>query len=409
MFVKTPLPVHAPALPRILVFSEGCMSASHGTGAIFLRNFHAYPPGLLCNAFIGSGENNGVANAIDLNAARWPRGLAGQLRALPRRLANRVPGVSWRPLPLSRAAVGRALAATAFQPDLVYAICWGAEGLATLVAVMNAYPGVPLVLHLHDFWPSSTPAFPALLRELAPRTTAIWTISRALGAYVEKTTGRATEVESPFHITVPPPRVLPHRSDAAQFRTIVIGNFWNDALLDDVKNLWRACRRQLPMLPPIAWHCHSDGVAQLRARGRTPEPELQPAGFLRGEDLWNALAGADLALVPFSRGAEPASDYERYSIPSRLTELVAAGLPLFALTGPATPLADYLAEKRIGVSCPAAETERAATELCALILDPARRRELGERARAVAEDEFPLGPYQQSLYARLAQLACGRS
>ncbi len=383
------------------------MSPKHGTGAIFLRNFRAYPPDLLCNAFIGSGEGNGVANDINLNGARWPKGVARQLRALPRRLVNRIPRVAWRPLPVSRSAVAKALRESGFQPDVLYGICWGAEGLAVLAAVADAYPRVPLLLHLHDIWPSSTPAFPVLLRKVAKRSAAVLTITEAMGTYVEKATGKPVEIENPFHIDMPSAHAVPDGSDAKTFRAIIIGNIWNYALVNDLKNIWRICRQRMPSLPPIELYCHAESLLNAKANGFAPEPELRHAGFLKGSQLWEMLRNVDLAIVPFSRGVEPADDYERYSIPSRITELVAAGLPIFALAGPRTPLAAYLCEKGIGLSRPAAETEAAAADICSLVADRAKRRQLGSRARAVAEREFPLAPYQQDFYARLSKLAFG--
>jgi len=126
---------------------------------------------------------------------------------------------------------------------------------------------------------------------------------------------------------------------------------------------------------------------------------------VRGDEIWTTLAAADLALVPFSRGDEPASDYERYSMPSRLTELAAAGVPVFGLTGPATPLAEYLAEKRIGLFAPAAATAIVGPALHDLILDIDKRAELGRLGRALAEKEYALGPFQDELYGRLTGLA----
>ncbi len=398
-------PVTAANPPRILVFSEGVISTTHGTGAIFLRNFARYPADRLANAFIGSGEQSGIARSIDLNAVRWPQTVRQQLAALPIRLANRIGAGGHRPLPVDRRAVGRALGAGAFPPELIYAICWSAEGLAMLDAVVANYPGVPLLVHFHDFWPSASASFEPLLQRLAPRITAVWAVSPSIVRFVEQCTGLHCSFEPQFHIELPAVQKQEHRLFDATFRAIVFGNFWSNELLSDVKAVWQFCRERLPSLGPIAWYCHPDSVAKIRAAGTAPEPEVQPMGFVRGDAIWSMLAEADLALVPFSRGAEPASDYERYSMPSRLTELAAAGLPVFGLTGQSTPLAEYLTEKDIGPFAPASDTAAAGQALHDLILDPVRRADLGRRARTLAEKEYPLDRFQDELYARLAALA----
>ncbi len=381
------------------------MSNRHGTGAIFLRNFSAYPQDRLCNAFIGSAEDCSVRQAVDLNAARWPSRIREQLAVLPGRAWNRTHRNRWRPLPVSRDSIARALAAIPFPPDLIYAICWGAEGLATLGAVVAAFPGVPLLLHIHDFWPSSTDRFPSLLRALAPRLSATWAVSSAIARFVEKATARPCSVEPQFHIELPAIYKKEHRPAGPDFRTALVGNVWQNALFADVKNAWRSCQRRLPGLGPVEWYCPPEVVTRVRAAGITPEPEIVPRGFLRSDALWQMLVSVDLALLPFSRGNEPATDYERYSLPSRITELAAAGVPMFGLTGPATPLAEYMSDKQLGPFEPAADEEKIAAALCALIVDRSRREELGRRARSLAETEFPLRPFQQSLYLRLAALA----
>lgn len=393
------------AFPRILVFAEGGVATTHGTGAIFQRNFARYPADRLCFATLGSGGGTDPASTVDLNPARWPHTLRQQLAALPVRLLNRLSPAQPRAQPVDRRAIATALASTPFSPELIYAIAWSAEGLATLDAVAAAYPRVPLLVHFHDFWPGASPSFVPLLQRLAPRLTVAWAVSPSIARFVRQLTGRPCSVESQFHIELPALHRTTHRAADASFRTVVFGNFWSHDLLSDLKAVWRSCRERLPWLPPVQWYCHPDAVAQIRAAGLAPEPEVQPMGFVTGEAIWSTLATADLALIPFSHGAEPASDYERYSMPSRLTELAAAGLPVFGLTGPNTPLAEYLAEKRIGRSVPASSTAEAAQALSDLFLDTETRATLGRRARALAESEFPLRKFQDELYGRLAALA----
>lgn len=397
--------------PRILIFSEGRIAASHGTGAIVLRNFSRYPAEHLCNAYLGDAGTTGLHPSINLSAARWPASLQERCSALHLRVWNRAMTRCGRPdcrrtLPASRRAVRQALSSLPFQPDLLYGICYGAEGLATLHAVLDSLPPrIPVLLHFFDFWPHATPSFRPLLRALGPRLRAVWAVSQPIAEYVRATTGHAAWVDPAFHVELPALFRTEHRTATAAFRPVLIGNVWNYRLLEDLKSLWRWCQQRQPQLGPIHWHCHPDSVARLRQTNFAPEPELQLAGFLTGNSLWEMLAASDLAIVPFSRGERTGSDYERYSLPSRVTESAAAGLPLFALTGPDTPLAHYLRDKGMGIFSPAAHAATAGRLLLELIHDRARRQELGRRARAVAEQEFALEAFQDDLYARLAAVA----
>ncbi len=402
------MPSTTAALPRILVFSENCISTTHGTGAIFLRNFSQYPPERLCNAFIGTGQDPGIRASIDLNGVRWPATPGERVAALPARLWNLLARRRPRALPPGRHGIARALQAVPFKPDLLYAICYGAEGFAVLEAVLAALPSnLPVLLHVHDFWPSTSANLQPLLKRLGPRLTAVWAVSRPIARHLTVVTGHPCLVDPGFHVTLPALHKTAHRAAGPDFQAVLLGNIWNPALLPDLKAAWRWCQTRRPDLPPIRWHCHPDGIAKLRAAGLEPGPELQPMEFLRGDALWRMLAAADLALIPFTRQPEPSDDYERYSMPSRVTELAAAGLPIFALTGAQTSLAEYLDEKGIGRHAPAARTETVGPALLALIEDREQREALGRRARAVAETEFSLAEFQQSLHTRLAELAFG--
>jgi glycosyltransferase involved in cell wall biosynthesis len=397
------------SLPRLLIFSEGALSLLHGTGTIFARNFSAYPPDLLANWFIGLAEEPFIPRHLDLNPRRWPaRGWwppAVPLAKLWNRSAARITGRAWS-VPVNRTALRAAAAASGGSFDIIYAIVYSRTGLDALRAVHGGLgQRLPLVLQIQDFFPHGDLGFWRALRGLAPHVTEVWAVSDSIARAVRHHLGRPVLVDPLFHLELPAASKQEHRPFAADFRAVVLGNFWQAALLDDLKTVWRAARAQLPDLPPVRWHCHPAGIQRIRTSGFEPQPEVEPAPFLTGEALFAMLRGADLALIPFSRGRRPATDYERFSMPSRLTEICAAGLPVFALTGDNTPLADYIATHGLGRFAPAAETAAAAAELVGLIRDSAARAACGRAARALAEREFPLAPFQEWLYGRLRQLA----
>jgi glycosyltransferase involved in cell wall biosynthesis len=408
MVPSAPLP---PAdLPRVLVFSEGVISRSHGTGTIFQRNFSAYPPEKLANWFIGLSEDPLLPDSLNLNPHRWPRGNFSPPTTLLAKLWNRCfatrTGRKWC-IPVNAAAIRAAVRAQVAEFDLVYAIVLTREGFDALTAVLDGLGRpVPVILQIQDFFPHAHFGFWCAVRRLAPRITEVWVVAPSIArAIAPHLPGKPIYVDPLFNIAVPQVGKTTHREFGPDFRTVVLGNFWNPALLGDLKAVWRACREQLPDLPPVRWHCHPAGIARVRSSGFTPEPEIEPAPFLSSEGLVTLLRETDLALIPFSRETTPHSDYERYSLPSRITELAAMGVPVFCLTGRDTPLYDYVTDRAIGRCAPAAATAQAAAALVELIRDPAQRTALGTAARTLAEREFPLSAQQARLYSTFARLA----
>ena len=404
----------AASLPRVLVFSEGAISSSHGTGTIFARNFGAYPPEKLTNWFIGASEDPLLARNLNLSSHRWPRGNFNPpsvlLAKLWNRLLARATGRTWC-VPVNHGAIRDAARAQAAEFDLVYAIVLTREGFDALAAVLDGLGShVPVILQIQDFFPRAHLGFWPAVRRLAPRIAEVWAVAPSIGrALAPHLPGKPMRIDPLFNLALPQPSKIQHRDFSGDFRTVVLGNFWNPALLDDLKAAWRLCQQQLPGLPPVRWHCHPAGIDRVRAAGYAPGPEVEPAPFLTGEKLFTMLREADLAIIPFSREDEPTTDYERYSLPSRVTELAAAGLPIFCLSGHGTPLYDYVTENQIGLAAPASDTAQVASRLISLIRDTAQRTALGCAARTHAERHFPLAAEQADIYRRFSEVASGQT
>src|SRR5580700_6659298 len=111
-----------PPLPRVLVFSEGVLSPSHGTGTIFARNFSAYPRERLANWFIGGNEDPLFADALNLSQKRWPVSPFSPPTTLVAKAWNHLGFHPTWTVPVNRPALRDAARAQAFMPDLVYAI-----------------------------------------------------------------------------------------------------------------------------------------------------------------------------------------------------------------------------------------------------------------------------------------------
>lgn len=402
----------AASLPRVLVFSEGAISRTHGTGTIFQRNFAAYPLEKLTNWFFGGADEPLLVRHLNLNPHRWPRGNFSPptvlLAKLWNRLFARASGRAWC-VPVNRAAIRAAARAQGEKFDLVYAIVLTREGLDALAAVLDGLDQrVPVILQIQDFFPRAHFGFWPAVRRLAPRIAEAWVVAPAIAhVLAPHLPGKPVVVDPLFNLELPRLVKTQHREFSPTFRAVVLGNFWNPALLADLKAVWRLCQRELPGLPPVRWHCHPAGVERVRAAGYSPGPEVEPAPFLGGDELFAMLRDADLALIPFSRENAPTTDYERYSLPSRVTELAASGLPIFCLSGRGTPLYDYVMENQIGLAAPAGEHATTSRQLIALIRDTARRVALGYAACTHAERNFPIAAEQVKIYRRFVGIAAG--
>jgi hypothetical protein len=394
------------ALPRVLVFSEGALSRSHGTGTIFARNFSAYPRARLANWYIGGSEDPLYPDALNLSSQRWPRSPISPPTTILAKAWNRCGLRPFWTVPVNLSALRDAARAQAFAPDLVYAIAISREGIDALRGVLGGLPSsVRVVLQIQDFFPTGVMGFMRALRRLAPRVAEVWGVSRSiLDAVAPHLPGIPQRCDPLFYLDLPPESKTEHRPFSPDFRAVVIGNFWNPALLADLRAIWQALQQRLPGLPPVRWHCHPSGVERVRAAGYETGPEVAPAPFLSGDALFAELRAADLALIPFGREEPPLSDYERYSMPSRLTELCPAGLPVFCLSGRGTPIYAYVTDHGIGRCAPAAETARAAEALEELVLDAPARAQLGAAARRHAEKHFALRPFQAWLEKKFREL-----
>jgi glycosyltransferase involved in cell wall biosynthesis len=402
-----PEPTELASLPRVLVFSEGVISRSHGTGTIFERNFGSYPPEKLSNWFFSLSEDPLLPRTLNLNPHRWPTGNfsppSTPLAKLWNHLFAKAAGRKWS-VPVNHAAIRDAVRAQAHRErfDLVYAIVLTREGFDVLAAVLEGLgPRIPVILQIQDFFPRAHFGFWKAFRRIAPRISETWVVAPSIARAIESHFHeKPIRVDPLFNLELPTIAKTKHREFGPDFRAVVLGNFWNPALLADLKAAWRACQQRLPGLPPVRWHCHPAGLERVRAAGFVPGPEVEPGPFLSGDGLFTMLRDADLALIPFSREAEATTDYERYSLPSRITELAAIGLPIFCLTGRLTPLCDYVTKHGIGRCAPAGDTGRTADALSELIRDTAARARLGSAARAHAETHFPLQPFRNELVTR---------
>lgn len=366
-------------LPKVLILTHETLNESHGTGVLLKRYFDHFPPSHLFNFCRNETGQPWLANSAVLTGAA-PTGLA----------------------------VRQILDRHGFVPDLVYATAFNENDLPLLGAVLRSLPSaVPVVQHFMDYVPHDTVAFEAEFKPMLSRVTQIWALTESMRAMIAARMGRDVELVTALQQEVPALWKGEHRLVGPGFRTVLLGNLWQPWVLPILRDAWREVRSTLPGVLPIEWYVHPQRVQAVMDAGCDPGFEIVWRGFITGQALQERLREADLAVVPFNRESTAANDYARYSLPSRLTELASAGLPLFAIASPDTEPARFVARHEIGRAAAGPDPAAITTALVDFLRDTAARERAGAAARRLAEREFQLAPFQEWLHGRLLDLVHG--
>lgn len=297
-----------------------------------------------------------------------------------------------------------------FAPDLVYAVAFSDVGLGLVDHLMKRLPPrIPLIQYFMDYQIPRGLGGNRYLRRVLSRADEVWALTDEIAEAVKPVAaefGKEVRVQNGFHMKVPDRWKQHHRKfGQGHFRCVIIGNFWQVSMALVVKRVWRRVQELLPGLESIRWYCLPESVLRTREVVGNVEPELAPVGFFAGEELIDHLISADMAIIPFNTRRTPENDYARYSLPSRLTELLSVGLPVFCIAGIETPLSRYVLRHRLGICSDAEHELQLADRLVEFIRNHEERRNAGHHGRRFAENNFALAAFQGKLYAKLAALA----
>jgi CDP-paratose 2-epimerase len=370
-----------PELPQVLILTYETLNMSHGTGVLLQRFFGDFPAGHLFSVCHTAAGQPWLENTLVLPAGAGP----ADARAVT--LASQ-------------------LQARGVRPDLVYATAFNENDLELLECALGALPpGVPVIQHFMDYMPHDAAVFDARFRMLLPRIQDVWALTEGMARELGRRYERPVRLVTALHQDPPATAKRVHRQAGSGFRTAMLGNLWQPWTLPVIRRIWQRCRREVPDLAPIDWYVHPARVQAVVEGGYDLGDEIVWRGFHTGQALQERLQAADLALLPFNTDAAAADGYTRFSLPSRLTELCGAGLPIVAMASPDTEPARFIAARGCGLAASAADEEAFATALLDLIRDPLRRASLGARARQVAETELSLEPFHTGLISSFVRMA----
>ena len=395
---------NADRLPKVLVLTDGCLSLNHGTGTSLLRHFSAYPDDLVLNAYAIQMGESALGRHCRIRPGFLPITLMKAIRKSGLRqlhgVGNRLEIKSWQK------GLRKQIEQCGFTPDIIYATCHGARGFAMLSGLARDYGAdMPIIQHFLDYQQRGNPAVRPLLKRLAPVITEVWSLTETIAEEVVGQMERPVDLVRVFHCDLPDACKQTHRELTPDFQAVMMGNCWLPELLPDIRNAWNHLMKKIHGLKPIRWYAHPAAITRLQKNNVRIEPEIEYAGFPPTHDLFTQLRQADMAIIPFNREAIPENDYARFSLPSRITEMASAGLPIFCAAGPRTAVQRYVESKKIGVCSLLADSEQFQRDLLRFMRNKEQRAFFGMNARKLAVDEFDLPRYQTWLYHKLAAVA----
>jgi hypothetical protein len=364
-------------LPKVLILSYETLNDSHGTGVLLKRYFEEFPPDHLFSIAHHASGRPWLSQSTQVTES-GPSGIE---------------------------AIRAALDCAGFRPDVVFATALHETDLALIRDVLAVVPeGTAVVQHFMDFVPHREAAFLAQFAELLPRLTEVWALTEALQTMLAEKAGCCAELVTGLLQRLPRTPRSGHRDAGAGFRTAMVGNFYNPQVVAFIREVWSRARAQTPGLGPVEWYVSPLRVQALLDGGFDPGLDFVWRGFFGGQQLLRKLAEADLGLLALNHEPQATSDYLRYSLPSRLTEFACAGVPLFAVASPDTPLAGFIARHGIGRTSTGPDPARVADDLVAFIHDREARAAAGRAGRTLAERDFRIERFRDWFNGRIVEL-----
>lgn len=376
--------------PTVLVLTDECISPSHGTGAVLLRHFATYPRERLMHGYLAVKGDSFLPHSFKVAPAAEIAGAAATSRGGNTALS-------------ARELVAK-LEAVHGPIEIVYSNFLGETGLTFLSELIDVLgPAVPVIHHVHDLIVKDDACYEALLASIAPRVSEFWAIGPGLADRVAQATKREVALMNTFSCRISPAFKQHYGDVDATFTAVMLGNSHLFHVLEGVRDAWAEVRRRHGV-GPIRWFAYPTSVLNVEGAGVRIDPHIEYYGFLSDRILHEHLLAADLAIVPFNVTEDPEHDYARYSIPSRLTEFMNAGLPVFAAAGRNTEARRFIEHHGIGRCSTLADTRQFTRDLLDVVGSTATRRTLGTAARGYAERHCDVERYRARLLCRIGAL-----
>ena len=385
-------------LPKLLIVTDDCISPSHGTGSALLRQLADFPEEILLHAFLNLKGDPFLSQSFQIDP-RKEKPLPLLHRILPRPLRSQPQTLS------TREFVQRALRQSR-QIDIVYSCVFGEKGLRLVSDILDLLPpGTPTIHHAMDFLYQKKSRFERILRDLSPRISEFWAIGPGILDEIKRITGRIPILMTPFQCELRPQLKTSYSDFGPSSTVVMLGNSHMPWVLHHLRKVWSEIRQAFPDLKPIQWYAYPSSVGYVKQAGVIFEPDIEYYGFLNDRVLHEHLCNAEFAIVPFNIQDKPEYHYAQYSIPSRITELIHAGLPLFAAAGKNTEAFRFITRNHLGICATLADEETFTDRLLEFARDRSLREQIGTQNRQYAEQRCDIRTYRKELITKLKALA----
>lgn len=290
---------------------------------------------VLWDAFEAGAKSGGPVVVAD-DLAPW--GWLGVPRA--RLLAVKASGCLglrwWNGTRLNRRRMHRTLERLSIRPTMAWIVCMMESDAEKIVPLWETLGEPPFVLHVMDifhdgFSEETTPRFVDLIR----RARHVVCISEEIAREVRRCGARSASLALCASGFSPDRR---HRGFARPLRLVLSGALWNicyqrNAAVDHLAAAWPLIKaRWSDAELHYTGSSGGDFPASLRQ-------DLHDHGLLDVDDYEQLLNSCDLAYLPVSH---PGDSFARFSLPSRLADYLACGLPILAATEPGTAVHSFL-------------------------------------------------------------------
>lgn len=385
---------------QICVITTTRIGNSQGTGALLVRLLADHPQEDLCGVCCNVVEDQSFCKTYEgILGLRSMHGILHRFARGRIRYAVR-DFIKYLRYQNMRIALQR------FRPDLLL-IVPAHSSYEIAEQIMKIFPDLPAVCLvwdlLLDVHPSQTRRAKLMASEVLRKADHIEVISEEMVEPVAALSGRTPQVQNFFCCRLPVVSKTDHPSIEQGVQPVLLGSFWYPHMLHLVVEMIRAARQQDSRIKPALWYCHPESLRRIRHTPDSLPDGILYGGHYTGEKLDQHLCEGDLVIVPFNGFDEPEADFARYSIPSRISEICANGLPIFMIAGRNTAVARYVERKQCAVVSSPCNHEQMCRDFVELAVDREKRQNLGRKARLLAESEFDITVVRQNLFARLEQ------
>jgi glycosyltransferase involved in cell wall biosynthesis len=313
------------------------------------------------------------------------------------RCRNRLGLNWWSRDQLNLAKLNRKLRNFRSRPRRAWVICMHEWDASRACALWEGVGKPPFVLSVHDIFhdrlsEGETPKFRRLIREARH----VLCISANIAAEMRNNEAKSVSLLplcSDFSVDGQQPFGPP-------LRIIISGIIWRHIYAENpalklLADSWPAIKHQFPGV-----ELHYSGLTGKHLPDKL-RGEIQDHGFLSHSAYEDLLRRCHLAYLPVSH---PSTTVGRFSLPSRLADYLACGLPIIACTDKGTAIASFLESLPEGCSANVAN----ATELCNAVArfagDPLRWKEASATAREYAQFKLGAESGRTELFRQLERL-----